>query len=554
MRGFPYIRRAVGTTRVALFVFVEASHSILSVGIALLLSALLDAISAAIATKGVEPIGRVALIACAYMVVWGLLIIVCGHLKAALVRDVMVSMRQRVMEGLLVAGATGDICGGSADHLTLLGQNMDTLESDWLKGMCDMLASCLQIAVACATLVYINPLVAVISLVGMAIPTLVPRLFAKRLGAQQRKIIASATAYNGRVRDAAQGGEVVRSFHVEDAMGALHRAAARLLEGDKASLARTMVLVSGAATTAGAIVQFAIMGLTGVFAVHGLVTIGGVVAVTQLSGQAIAPVAELSGKLGQLKATYPILDKVDALAARLDTPAGPSSCVMRHTIELRDVDFSYGRDVGGAAAGDRAGKPIASDLSVRFERGRKYAIVGESGSGKSTILKLVAGQLRPARGELLVDGHAGRVPDAAFIHQGVFLFDDSLRSNITLYQEFPRKEVERAIERAGLAGVVAALPDGLGTRVREGGSRLSGGERQRVAIARALLHSKGLLLVDEATSALDKATAAKVEDVLLSLGDVTMIEVTHHLDEGRARRYDAVLTMRDGRLLPTEVR
>ena len=81
MRGFPYIRRAVGTTRVALFVFVEASHSILSVGIALLLSALLDAISAAIATKGVEPIGRVALIACAYMVVWGLLIIVCGHLK-----------------------------------------------------------------------------------------------------------------------------------------------------------------------------------------------------------------------------------------------------------------------------------------------------------------------------------------------------------------------------------------------------------------------------------------------------------------------------------------
>ena len=98
------------------------------------------------------------------------------------------------------------------------------------------------------------------------------------------------------------------------------------------------------------------------------------------------------------------------------------------------------------------------------------------------------------------------------------------------------------------------MPDGLGTRVREGGSRLSGGERQRVAIARALLHSKGLLLVDEATSALDKATAAKVEDVLLSLGDVTMIEVTHHLDEGRARRYDAVLTMRDGRLLPTEVR
>ena len=149
---------------------------------------------------------------------------------------------------------------------------------------------------------------------------------------------------------------------------------------------------------------------------------------------------------------------------------------------------------------------------------------------------------------MLVDGRAGCVPDAAWVHQNVFLFDDTLRENIGLGGTFTDEQIGSALRLAGLGEVVAALPDGLDTPVGEGGGRLSGGERQRVAIARALLYGKTTLLVDEATSALDKETAARVEDTLLALDGVTLIAVTHQLDAEHAVRYDEVLEMKGGRL------
>jgi ABC-type multidrug transport system fused ATPase/permease subunit len=154
----------------------------------------------------------------------------------------------------------------------------------------------------------------------------------------------------------------------------------------------------------------------------------------------------------------------------------------------------------------------------------------------------------PSSGTLLVDGEANAIPDVAFVHQNVFLFDGTLRENITLGGSFSDAAISQAMHLAKLDDVAAALPQGLDTPVSENGTRLSGGERQRVAIARALLYSKRTLLVDEATSALDRNTAAQVEDALLSLDGVTVIAVTHHLDKTHAARYDKVLTMKNGHL------
>lgn len=546
MRGMRYIRKHIGTKGLTCFCVVDFLFCLSSMGIALLLSALLDAATAAVAVGDVSPMVHLALASCLYALVLGALSLASDVLRALIVRDAMVNIREGAARGMIAGASCGRVCD-SAEQLTVLGQNMDVLENDCITGSLGILESVFKIAIGCIMLVLINPLVALISLAGMALPTLVPQLFGKRLSCQQQQVVEDAKSYNGRVRDTAQGGEVIRSFHVEQhALDKLSGMIGRY-QRHKADLNMTMACARSLASVVGIAMQFCIMGMTGVFAIWGYVTIGSIVAVTQLSGSVISPATELSDKISELKSTYPILDRLDKLS---DTPGARQEiavCEPRRSIELDDVSFSYGDT--GPAEGRLSNAPTTlRDCSKRFDAGKKYAIVGKSGCGKSTLLELLGGSLRPSSGRVFVDGRAGCVPDAAWVHQNVFLFDDTLRENIVLGGTFTDEQIGSALRLAGLGEVVAALPDGLDTPVGEGGGRLSGGERQRVAIARALLYGKTTLLVDEATSALDKETAARVEDTLLALDGVTLIAVTHQLDAEHAVRYDEVLEMKDGRL------
>lgn len=536
MLGISWIKSYARTAQLVAYLLADLILSILFMGVALLLSALIDTVSASLASGDLSPVVSLTLFSIAYSLGLGIMSLAAGMIRASIVRDVMVGLRGAGARGMMAR--TGAGARDSAEQLTVLGQNMETLEHDWLIGTLDVVDSLFQIAIGVALLVWLNPLIACVSLVGMALPTVLPRLFAGRLSHAQGLVIRGTKSYNGCVRDAAQGREVLWSFRAERPMTDKIDRQARLLQGHKARLARTMACVSGMASATGTIMQFAIMGLTGVFAVWGLVSIGSVIAVTQLSGSVIAPASELSGKLGKIRACSPLLKSMGELEQVAREHPQAVRCGITQSLALDNVSFSYG-------SGERT---VISGCSMRFEAGRKYVIIGQSGCGKSTMLGLLSGRLTPSSGTVLVDGKGGTAPDAAFIHQNVFLFDDSLRENICLGASFPDERVDKAVRLAGLEGVMSALPEGLDTPIQENGSRLSGGERQRVAIARALLHGKRLLLVDEATSALDRATAAQIEDVLLSLKGVTVIAVTHHLDGSHARRYDAVLSLQSGRL------
>ncbi len=130
------------------------------------------------------------------------------------------------------------------------------------------------------------------------------------------------------------------------------------------------------------------------------------------------------------------------------------------------------------------------------------------------------------------------------IDQNVFLFQASLRENITMFRPFPDDEVDRAIRLAGLDKLVAQR--GQEALCGENGAGLSGGEKQRVSIARSLLRKASVLLVDEATAALDAQTAYQVTDAILSLKQVTRIVVTHSLSESLLKRFDGIWVLKGG--------
>jgi len=217
------------------------------------------------------------------------------------------------------------------------------------------------------------------------------------------------------------------------------------------------------------------------------------------------------------------------------------------TVAFEDVHLSW----------DRTRGPALSGLSFRVPAGETLVLAGPSGAGKSTAIEILLGFVRPGRGRVTLNGAdiADLVPQAlarltAWIGQRPVLFAGSIRDNIRFARpEATDAEVDEAAHSARVSEFANELPEGLDTRVGEGGYGLSGGQAQRVAIARAFLKNAPLLLLDEPTAHLDPATEAEVLDSLrrLALGR-TVILASHssaaHAFAGRR------LDIRDGRAVP----
>lgn len=207
------------------------------------------------------------------------------------------------------------------------------------------------------------------------------------------------------------------------------------------------------------------------------------------------------------------------------------------------VSFAYGDN------------QVLQDAHFSLRKGGKYLMIGPSGGGKSTILRLVRKYYNPDQGAVLVDGvnlvdirRESYYRHIANVEQQVFLFEDSLRNNLTLYKDYSDEEIMRAIEGAGLSDYLAGLPDGLEHVIVDNGKNLSGGERARVAIARGLITRADLLLLDEAFASLDERVARSIEKTLLSLDGVTVLSVSHVLFPDTMPLYDAVLEVKRGQV------
>jgi ATP-binding cassette, subfamily B, bacterial len=174
-------------------------------------------------------------------------------------------------------------------------------------------------------------------------------------------------------------------------------------------------------------------------------------------------------------------------------------------LEARDVRFGYTED------------DVLHDVSFEIEPGGTTALVGPTGSGKSTLTDLLVRLVDPASGDIVLDGvnvreveRGGLAATTAVVPQQTFLFDDTVRGNVTLGLDVPDEEVWQALRVAAADGFVSALPDGLDTRVGERGATLSGGQRQRLALARALVRRPRLLVLDDATSSIDPQVEARI--------------------------------------------
>ena len=204
-----------------------------------------------------------------------------------------------------------------------------------------------------------------------------------------------------------------------------------------------------------------------------------------------------------------------------------------------------------------ANEPALREIGFACAHGTVTALVGRSGSGKSTLANLIPRFLEPDCGEILLDGQplrryklASLRRQIAWVGQGITLFDTSIARNIAYGAAAQASEAEiiAAAEAANAMEFISALPQGIHSRVGEGGSLLSGGQRQRIAIARALLKNAPILILDEATSALDTASERLVQDALQRLmHDRTTLVIAHRLST--IEHADRIVVLDRGRVV-----
>ena len=181
-------------------------------------------------------------------------------------------------------------------------------------------------------------------------------------------------------------------------------------------------------------------------------------------------------------------------------------------LQVEDLHYAYDPD-----------NPLLRGIDLEIRPGRTVALVGATASGKSTLTSLLSRLVDPDAGGIRIDGRdlrtlrKGELPrDVALVPQTAFMFDDTVRGNVTLGADVPDAEVWSALRTSQADGFVAALSDGLDTKLGERGTSLSGGQRQRLSLARALVRRPRLLILDDATSAVDPEVEARI---LASLRD-----------------------------------
>ncbi len=384
-------------------------------------------------------------------------------------------------------------------------------------------------------LISLDWIMLVVGVVSAIVMLVIPKLFRKRMERLGEACAIAEAESVSKLKDLISGLDMLRFFNRIDRFLHQSNAISDQVEIPNYRRSCTQVGISSLTGALSVFLQILQQVVTVVLALHGRIILGAMSSASNLTAGITNGLRTITDHRMSLASAKPYFKNITVHEAEVPDGTVAEMEPIKSKITVENLSFCYGKQT------------VLQDLSLEFKKGGKYALTGPSGCGKSTLLKLLLGWLPNYCGTIRFDGRDARdftteqlQQQMSYIGQTVFLFNSTIRDNITLGEMFTDAQMEKALRDSALAGDLASMPDGLDTVVGEEGSNLSGGQKQRVAIARALIHDRSILLVDEGTSALDRENADIVEKSLLSNPELTLILVSHHLTAERKKQFTQV--------------
>ena len=429
----------------------------------------------------------------------------------------------------------------AAGYLSALTNDAASIETNYLAQMLAMITKAVTFIGALLLMCRYSLLMTAIAAGLTVLPLIASLLTGNRLQAVESRVSERNGEFTAALSDCLAGFTVVKNFRAEREIFRLFAQSNKALEHEKFTGRRIKTLVGMIGAVTGIFAQLGVF-IAGVYLSMkgGSMTPGAVVLFVNLMNFIISPIAELPGLLACRKAALGLVDKLAAALERSSSREGSETLNrLEHGIRLENVSFAY-----------EPGKTVLHGINAEFEAGRAYALVGGSGSGKSTLLNLLMAAETNYSGHILADGIElsdistdSLYGTMAAIQQNVFVFNASIKDNVSMFRDFPKTEMDEAIARAHLGALIRER--GEDYLCGENGSGLSGGEKQRISIARAILKDAPIVILDEATSSVDpeneQALLSAIEELTKNK---TLISIAHRLST--VQKADQIIVIDNG--------
>jgi len=541
------------TWYMVLYLVLQAFSTALEVGVSYVMMLAID-----YATNGtIEKLHLYLIGTIAYLVISFLVNIVTTRVREKAGAQAVFSLREALMKKILTMSTSEYASRNSGSYVAFLTKNVEKLEESYFWTIFRIYPSFLQLIVSVIWLSIMDWRLSLFVLFTGLIQLIVPKFTVKPVAEAERDYIEKSENYTISLKEIFSAFDLIKSYNLQEKIEILHRNANT---GYKKASFKDMCMngfMGSLGDLLSNITYIGVFFLGAVLVLLGFFKISVIIAASQLVVFIVYPLSNLTHYITSLLASKAVIKELDEILNMEEKDSYFKDMEVKisfeDSISFENMSFCYPQD-GGDDDENRSAFPALKNINLTIKKGEKVLIVGESGSGKSTLLSLLYKKFTGYEGLIKIDGtDIRKIPDAAYfklvsvVHQSPFIFDDTIKNNIALYNEdISDERINEACKKAGLQRFIESLPLGLETRIGEGASKISGGEKQRIAIARALVKDSPILLMDEATSALDKETSAEIENTVLSQKDLTCIIISHHVSEGLRARADKIVTVKEG--------
>ena len=489
-----------------------------------------------------EALTQAVLVGATVIFIYAALNFISLRLRNKLVRQIMSRYKNKVFQSILDRDYRDFSKEKSGKFISVLTENMKKIEQDYLyqyfnisKNLSLMIFSLLAMFIG-------NWFLTLLVIIASIIPMMISGFIGQKSASLQNRAMVADQKYLAKVKDILAGFLVIKSFNVKDAICEDYSHESEKFDEINFIKGKFDVLANVISQLSGMIVFLVAFGGGMYLVFNSSTTIGSVTAIVQLVNFVVMPLNEVGMGISKFREGQATLDAFEVKDVT-ELQTGETKEYFDDVISFSNIDFSY----------PNTEEKIFNHLSLKIQKGEKIAIVGMSGSGKSTLLNLLLRFYDVTSGHISIDNidlqaiSAGSLYNLmTIVQQDIYIFDDTLRSNITLNQFFTDEEIKLAVQQSGLESYVLENESGLQTLCGENGSNLSGGQKQRLSIARALIRKTPILLLDEATSSLDNQVTTEIESSILDIQNLTALVVTHKLNENILKKYDRILFMKGG--------